>query len=67
MDAPTAQPTKQSSQSTNRPWLAKTMLACADCRQNWYTMSVDAPQLASIRQRSIRNIAPSSRRHSRLR
>ena len=33
-------------------------------RQNWYTTSVELPQLASMRQRSMCITAPSSRGHS---
>ena len=49
---------------TYRPCAGRTTPAQRERRQNSYTMSVDAPQLASIIARSIRISAPSSRSHS---
>ena len=49
---------------TYLPWAGRTIPAHLERRQNSYTTSVDAPQLASIIARSIFIAAPSYRSHS---
>ena len=49
------------------PWLGRITLAKRASRQNWYTTSVDWPQFASMRHRSMCIAAPSSRVNSRER
>ena len=49
------------------PCEGTTIPANSDSRQNWYTVSVDCPQFASITHLSTRIAAPSSRTYSRPR